>query len=31
MPSLTSHDGTFIAFDRIGDGPPIVLVDGAMS
>ena len=30
MPTLTSHDGTTIAYDRIGDGPPIVLVDGAM-
>lgn len=30
MPSLTSHDGTIIAYDRIGDGSPIVLVDGAM-
>lgn len=30
MPSLTSPDGTIIAYDRIGDGPPIVLVDGAM-
>ena len=30
MPQLTSHDGTTIAYDRVGDGPPIVLVDGAM-
>jgi pimeloyl-ACP methyl ester carboxylesterase len=30
MPDLTSPDGTIIAYDRIGDGPPIVLVDGAM-
>ncbi len=30
MPHLTSPDGTTIAYDRIGDGPPIVLVDGAM-
>ena len=30
MPTLTSADGTIIAYDRIGDGPPIVLVDGAM-
>lgn len=30
MPQLTSPDGTTIAYDRTGDGPPIVLVDGAM-
>ena len=30
MPTLTSPDGTIIAYDRIGGGPPIVLVDGAM-
>lgn len=30
MPHLTSPDGTTIAYDRAGDGPPIVLVDGAM-
>lgn len=30
MPQLTSDDGTIIAYDRIGDGPPLVLVDGAM-
>lgn len=30
MPTLTSADGTTIAYDRVGDGPPIVLVDGAM-
>ena len=30
MPHLTSPDGTTIAYDRIGDGPPIILVDGAM-
>lgn len=30
MPHLTSPDGTTIAYDRLGDGPPIVLVDGAM-
>ncbi len=30
MPRLTSPDGTLIAYDRIGDGPPIVLIDGAM-
>lgn len=30
MPHLTSPDGTTIAYDRVGDGPSIVLVDGAM-
>ena len=30
MPQLTSADGTTIAYDRVGAGPPIVLVDGAM-
>jgi pimeloyl-ACP methyl ester carboxylesterase len=30
MPHLTSPDGTIIAYDRVGDGPSIVLVDGAM-
>ncbi len=27
----TSRDGTAIAFDRMGEGPPLVLVDGALS
>jgi len=26
----TSSDGTPIAYERIGDGPPLILVDGAM-
>lgn len=26
-----SNDGTPIAFDRIGSGPPVILVDGALS
>jgi pimeloyl-ACP methyl ester carboxylesterase len=30
MPHLTSADGTTIGFDRIGAGPPVVLVDGAI-
>ena len=25
---VTSKDGTTIAYDRIGDGPPVVLVSG---
>jgi pimeloyl-ACP methyl ester carboxylesterase len=29
--TVTSKDGTTIAFDRIGEGPPIVVVGGAMS
>ena len=29
MPHVTSRDGTRIAYDRTGDGPPVVLVDGA--
>jgi hypothetical protein len=27
---VLSRDGTSIAFERIGEGPPLVLVDGAM-
>jgi pimeloyl-ACP methyl ester carboxylesterase len=30
MPIVTSADGTPIAYDRIGDGPPLILVDGAL-
>jgi pimeloyl-ACP methyl ester carboxylesterase len=26
--SVTSKDGTIIAFDRLGDGPPVILVSG---
>ena len=28
MNKVTSRDGTTIAFDRLGDGPPVVLVSG---
>jgi len=27
---VTSRDGTPIAFDRLGDGPPVIVVCGAM-
>ncbi len=30
MQHVRSTDGTLIAFDRVGQGPPIVLVDGAL-
>jgi pimeloyl-ACP methyl ester carboxylesterase len=30
MHTVVSGDGTTIAFDRAGDGPPVILVDGAM-
>lgn len=30
MPTVTSADGTAIAYDRAGSGPALVLVDGAM-
>jgi pimeloyl-ACP methyl ester carboxylesterase len=29
--TVTSNDGTTIAYDRSGDGPPLVVVNGAMS
>src|SRR5258708_37678599 len=29
MARILSKDGTAIAFDRLGDGPPVILVDGA--
>ena len=31
MSEATSRDGTTIAFDRLGQGPTVVLVDGALS
>ena len=31
MQYVTSKDGTKIAFDRLGDGPPIILVGGAFN
>lgn len=30
MNIVTSKDGTTIAFDRYGDGPPLIMVDGAL-
>ncbi len=30
MDEVTSSDGTQIAFDRLGDGPPVIVVGGAM-
>ncbi|WP_026877810.1 alpha/beta fold hydrolase [Jiangella gansuensis] len=30
MPTVTSADGTTIAYSRVGSGPPLVLVDGAL-
>jgi hypothetical protein len=29
MDKVTSRDGTPIAFDRLGDGPPVIMVCGA--
>ena len=31
MDTVTSADGTVIAYDRTGDGPPVVLVAGALT
>jgi pimeloyl-ACP methyl ester carboxylesterase len=31
MDTVTSQDGTTIAYDRQGEGPPLILVDGALS
>ena len=30
MPRTVSRDGTAIAFDRLGEGQPLILVDGAL-
>ncbi|MCU1686637.1 MAG: alpha/beta hydrolase fold protein [Amycolatopsis sp.] len=30
MDRVTSADGTTIAFDRLGDGPPVIVVSGAL-
>lgn len=31
MEKVTSRDGTVIAFDRAGEGPPVVVVGGAFN
>src|SRR5215813_70789 len=31
MKTVTSKDGTAIAYDQAGTGPPLVLVDGALN
>jgi pimeloyl-ACP methyl ester carboxylesterase len=31
METVTSKDGTTIAFDRTGDGPPVILITGSLS
>ena len=31
MPTVTSQDGTKIAFDKVGSGPAVILVNGAMA
>jgi pimeloyl-ACP methyl ester carboxylesterase len=28
---VSSHDGTIIAYDKVGEGPPLILVDGALT
>src|SRR5882672_1363237 len=31
MPTVTSKDGTKIAFDKVGSGPAVILVNGAIA
>ena len=31
MQTVTSKDGTKIAFDKVGSGPAVILVNGAMA
>jgi pimeloyl-ACP methyl ester carboxylesterase len=31
MRTVTSRDGTRIAYDRVGNGPPVILVNGALA
>ena len=31
MKTVTSHDGTPIAYDKTGSGPPLILIDGALT
>ena len=31
MNTLSSHDGTTIAYDKQGEGPAVILVDGALT
>jgi len=31
MPTVTSQDGTTIAFDKVGSGPTVILVNSAMA
>src|SRR5437667_3468901 len=31
MPTVTSQDGTTIAFDKVGSGPAVILVNGAVA
>jgi hypothetical protein len=31
MNTLSSHDGTTIAYDKRGEGPALILVDGALT